>query len=219
VSLEQTSLSKVCTLSAFSVCLSIIFGASSLFRPSQDVPQSANVPLVLAIPNTEPPSQPSVSVTDQAGGEMATPSPWRHVSVPDRSGLIADLMAVPQQIGMTTNNADHLSSPAPSPQQALFAGVWAPDPSSCSLQSFRDGLLPTVINVEGASAGDTFCSFRNQQEMQTGWRMDALCSNKQQRWSARVHLSVNGDRLTWKSQRGSQSYTRCMSDLRVAQAH
>jgi hypothetical protein len=221
VSLSKTSLSKVCALSAFSVCASVIFGAGTLFRPvPQGIPHSAGTPIVVATPTAEAMSPVSVPDTAQALAEMTVAKPSPQVSVVDPAGLIADMMAVPQQIGMTANDADQVSAPAEPPQQqAMFVGVWAPDASSCSLQSFRDGLLPTVINLEGASAGDTFCSFKNQQQMQTGWRVDALCSNKRERWSARVHLSVNGDRLIWRSQRGSQSYARCTSDLRVAQAH
>jgi len=117
-------------------------------------------------------------------------------------------------------NPDQGSGANPVPdQQATFVGVWAPDASSCSLRNFKDGLLPTVINLDGAAAGDTFCSFKNQQQTQTGWRIDALCSNKQEQWSTRVHLSMSGNRLIWKSKRGSQAYTRCLTDMRMAQVH
>jgi len=221
VSLSKTSLSKVCTLSAFSVCVSIIFGAGTLLRPvPQGLGHSAGTPVLISTAITEPTSELSVPDTAQAVTETTAAKPWPEVTVPNPSDLIADMMAVPQQIEMTANSADPVAASAQSAmQQATFVGVWAPDASSCSLRSFRDGLLPTVINQEGASAGQTFCSFKNQQQVQGGWRMDALCSNKQERWSARVHLSVSGDRLIWRSQRGSQSYARCTSDLRVAQEH
>lgn len=150
---------------------------------------------------------------------ISTPSaePLIDENAPDPSRLVADMMAVPQFIAAA--NPDHAAAGASAaPPQATFVGVWAPDATSCSLQNFKDGLLPTVINNEGASAGDTFCNFKNQQRTPAGWRVDAHCSNKQEQWSTRVHLSATADRLLWKSKRGTQAYTRCTNDLRMAEA-
>jgi len=116
-----------------------------------------------------------------------------------------------------SSNSDQ-DSESPTQHDAIV-GIWAPDASSCSLQNFKDGLLPTVINRDGASAGDTFCGFRNQRQTDTGWRMDALCTNKQEQWTTHVQLIIKGDRLTWKSKRGSQAYTRCTSGVRMADSH
>ena len=223
MALQKIWLSKLCTLSAFLVCFSVIFGVGPWFKTvPQEVPHSASAPVVIAMLAAQPPPEVTAPDSSRLDAEMVTAQPWPEVSVPNPSRLLADMMAVPQQIGMITtpNAADQVATPEqPREQQATFVGVWAPDASSCSLQNFRDGLLPTVINVDGASAGDTFCSFKNQQQIQTGWRMDALCSNKQEQWSTRVHLSTSGDRLIWRSKRGSQTYTRCMNDLRMAQVH
>src|SRR5690349_20619426 len=99
-------------------------------------------------------------------------------------------------------NADQEGESATATQQDAIVGIWAPDASSCSLQNFKDGLLPTIINRDGASAGDTFCGFHNQRQTDTGWRMDALCTNKQEKWTTHVQLIVKGDRMIWKSKRG-----------------
>jgi len=174
----------------------------------------------MATLSTEPPSNVRVPDPPQLLAEVTTAQPFPELNVPNPSRLIADMMAVPHQIGITPNATDPVATPTESASpQATFVGVWAPDVSSCSLRDFRDGLLPTVINLEGASAGDTFCSFKKQQQIQAGWRMDALCSNRQEQWSTRVHLSMSGDRLIWRSKRGVQAYTRCSNDVRVAQAH
>src|SRR4051812_12043211 len=45
--------------------------------------------------------------------------------------------------------------------QATIVGVWAPEASPCTVRNFRGGFLPTIINTDGAWAGDTFCMFRN----------------------------------------------------------
>ena len=140
----------------------------------------------------------------------------------DPTQFAAEHVAVLQQMGMAVAPSatfDQTGDSNPTMRQGMIVGVWAADASSCSLQNFKDGLLPTVINFDGASAGDTFCGFKNQSQTETGWRVDALCSNKQEQWTTKVHLIVKGDRLVWKSKRGSQTYTRCMNDFRMAEAH
>lgn len=100
--------------------------------------------------------------------------------------------------------------------QATIVGIWAPDVSSCSLRDFRQGLLPTIINTDGAWAGETFCTFSNQKQTPTGWRVVANCMNADERWTAQVRLTIKGDRLTWASRRGTQVYRRCAPDFRTA---
>jgi hypothetical protein len=99
-----------------------------------------------------------------------------------------------------------------------IVGVWAPDAGTCSARSFRDGVLPTVINTDGAWAGDTFCMFTKQKQTETGWSVVAKCSNPGERWTSHVRLTVNENRLTWTSKRGTQAYTRCAPDVLMAQA-
>jgi hypothetical protein len=100
--------------------------------------------------------------------------------------------------------------------QVAIAGVWAPDAGSCSLRDFRKGLLPTVINSDGAWAGETFCMFKNHKETEQGWSVVAACSNSRDQWTTRVSLTVKGERLVWTSRRGTQTYTRCAPDFMVA---
>jgi hypothetical protein len=224
--LPQLSLSKLSTLCAFSICFAVIFGAGALVAPApQEAPPSFSTLIVAATRSAEV-ATPNAEVAAQTAEVAAqTAEPNVEENAPDLSRFVAEMMAVSFQMGATVPspspaNPDQDGAAAATPQQqATFVGIWAPDASSCSLRNFRDGLLPTVMNLDGASAGDTFCSFKNLQQMQTGWRMDAHCSNKQEQWSTRVYLSVNGDRMIWKSKRGSQAYTRCTNDLRMAQVH
>jgi hypothetical protein len=95
-------------------------------------------------------------------------------------------------------------------------GVWAPDGTACSLREFRQGMLPTIINSDGAWAGETFCTFRNQKPTDDGWRVVATCSNGTGHWTNEVRLSVKGERLVWSSRRGTQIYTRCGPDFLLA---
>jgi hypothetical protein len=90
-----------------------------------------------------------------------------------------------------------------------FVGTWAADTASCT--SF-----PTVIQLSGAKAGDASCSFGKIQRANAIWTVSATCSDTQERWSARVRLNLSGSKLTWTSQRGSQTYIRCEPGLTVA---
>jgi len=99
-----------------------------------------------------------------------------------------------------------------------FVGIWGADASACSPRLNRKGLLPAVIDGKGAWAGETFCAFKGKKQTADGWNVVASCSNAHDRWTANIRLVVNGDRLTWTSQRGSQSYFRCRLELRMARA-
>jgi hypothetical protein len=97
-----------------------------------------------------------------------------------------------------------------------IVGIWAPDNGACSARYFREGMLPTIINTDGAWAGETFCIFRNQKQTETGWKVVASCSNPREHWVTDVRLTVKDNRLIWTSKRGSQAYTRCAPDFLMA---
>jgi hypothetical protein len=93
-----------------------------------------------------------------------------------------------QETPTTPDFDDNRTAPA----QATIVGVWAPDASPCRARNFREGFLPTIINTDGAWAGDMFCIFRNQKKTETGWGVIANCSNSRERWTAQVRLFVKG---------------------------
>jgi hypothetical protein len=99
-----------------------------------------------------------------------------------------------------------------------YTGMWGADQSACSTTN-RKRLLPTIIDADGARAGETFCRFKKKQETQSGWNVVANCSNGRERWVANVRLKVQGERLTWSSERGSQAYVRCEPGMTVALAN
>lgn len=94
-----------------------------------------------------------------------------------------------------------------------FAGIWAPNAKACSPQIKRQGLLPAVINSQGAWAGETTCAFNTTRRVGNTWHFAAVCSDTRTKWKANVRMVVNGNRLTWTSQRGTQSYVRCQQGL------
>ena len=109
-------------------------------------------------------------------------------------------------------------STAESTKDMVVAGVWAPDASACSSTQNRKRLIPAVITADGASAGDTFCAFKKKRQTESGLDVVANCSNSKQRWTAKVRLTVNGNRLVWSSERGTQAYLRCEPHFRMAEA-
>lgn len=124
--------------------------------------------------------------------------------------------AVPAGATAGSENDRPASEPAAQADDAI-AGVWAPDGSACSLRDFREGTLPTVINMNGAWAGETFCVFKNRKRIEAGWRVVASCFNPREHWTTGVRLTTRDHRLTWTSKRGEQIYTQCSSDfLRTA---
>ena len=103
-------------------------------------------------------------------------------------------------------------------QSETFVGIWGVDASACSPRLNRKGFLPAVIDGEGAWAGETFCAFERKKRTAGGWDVVANCSNTHDRWTANVRLIINGDQLTWTSERGSVSYLRCQPGLGVARS-
>jgi len=101
-------------------------------------------------------------------------------------------------------------------RQPLFVGIWVPQGGTCSIRSFKEGSLPAVITEQGAWAGETFCLFKNLKRTGTQWKAVASCSNPKEDWTTDVQLSVKAHRLIWKSKSGTQSYSRCSSDILVA---
>ena len=77
----------------------------------------------------------------------------------------------------------------------------------------RHGLLPALISSEGAWAGETTCSFKTGKRVGNTWTFAAVCSDTRRRWKANVRMSVRGNRLTWSSERGKQTYVRCPRGL------
>jgi hypothetical protein len=99
-----------------------------------------------------------------------------------------------------------------------FSGVWGADASACSARTNKKGMLPTLINDGGAWAGETSCRFKDKKQTNDGWSVVAACSSPRERWTSTVRLKVTGPRLTWSSERGTQSYVRCEQGPMMAAA-
>jgi hypothetical protein len=98
-----------------------------------------------------------------------------------------------------------------------FVGIWAADARACSALD-RSGFLLTVIDTDGARAGETLCAFESKSQTKLGWDVVARCSNSREHWTANINPSVKDNHLSWKSQRGTQTYLRCQREEMMAQA-
>ncbi len=159
------------------------------------------------------PSMESPSVVEVAYSETQPAAPQQAVETVQAAPRSRSSR---QPLQSRNPSADHADPE--SVKKAAIVGVWTPDEGTCSARTLRAGVLPAVISAEGAWAGETFCAFKDKKETETGLRVVAKCSNPRERWTANVHLTVNDNRLTWTSKRGTQTYTRCAPDVLMAAA-
>jgi hypothetical protein len=132
-------------------------------------------------------------------GDIRVQTPGRNVPVADSEGTRENKLLNDDAVNMS------------------FVGIWAADARACSALN-RSGFLLTVIDTDGARAGETLCAFESNRQTKLGWDVVARCSNSHERWTANVSLSVKDNRLSWKSQRGTQTYLRCQREEMMAQA-
>jgi hypothetical protein len=144
-------------------------------------------------------SEPGPRNAAESNGLIEPPTGERNVPVADSEGT--------RENKLLTDDAVNMS----------FVGIWAADARACSALD-RSGFLLTVIDTDGARAGETLCSFESKRQTKLGWDVVARCSNSHERWTANVSLSVKDNRLSWKSQRGTQTYLRCQREEMMAQA-
>jgi hypothetical protein len=84
-----------------------------------------------------------------------------------------------------------------------FTGGWGTDLAEC-----RDS--PIKITARRVEAFGTACEFRStERESSNVWRLRAECANKTKRWNANIRLTVSTSKLTWSSERGTETYVRC----------
>jgi hypothetical protein len=169
-------------------------GAADVSEPAKQPIEPTSISVVEVAASASPPA-----TAKNADGEVQ--------SGPPQQDLAAAVPAA--QPGGDQANPDLM-------KRAAIVGIWAPDAGTCSARDFREGMLPAVINADGAWAGDTFCIFADKKETETGWSVLAKCSNPREHWTAKVRLTVHNNRLTWTSRRGTQIYTRCAPDVRMA---
>jgi hypothetical protein len=100
-------------------------------------------------------------------------------------------------------------APTPAPVSAEYVGIWGPTAEACGSRSRRRGYIPATITQDRARAGRTICTFHDTRRTGSAWVTSAECSDRGRHWSSQVRLTVEGDHLTWSSNRGTSAYIRC----------
>ena len=114
------------------------------------------------------------------------------------SGLTAD----DQWDGQTERT---LMAEQPVRASETFVGRWAEEAADCN----TPGGSPIRISVRQAEKNGTVCKFGAPLRDGSAWRVQAVCTGRGKTWNANVSLSIAGDRLTWSSERGTDSFVRC----------
>jgi hypothetical protein len=101
------------------------------------------------------------------------------------------------------------ADPKPEPPAARekFVGTWWPD--ACPSQAERRTAVPMVLGEDRARAGTASCTFLKKTPGGAGWSIVARCSDGAKTWTANIRLALAGRRLSWVSERGTQTYLRC----------
>ena len=88
-----------------------------------------------------------------------------------------------------------------------FVGEWAEEVVDC--KPSHAGGAPLRISVRQAEKSGAVCKFGPALREGSAWRLPADCTAGGKSWNSNVRLSVSGDRLTWSSERGTDSFVRC----------
>ncbi len=89
-----------------------------------------------------------------------------------------------------------------------FVGRWALDADECQQ---RDEGAQLVISSRSAETASGKCDFRSfKQETENSWRIRAVCSASGRSWSADIGLRLAGPQLHWSSEKGVETYVRCL---------
>jgi hypothetical protein len=212
----RVRLHRLSAIPALLVCYAVVFNFGPFAKAPQreaarEIPQRSIAALHVAERRALPDDRPDQPQSSAASAGRVASIGSAEVDVAQTSLRPLDLTPASAPVSPIPNS-DIKTANGPT-QQATIEGIWAPNASSCSLRDLRDGSLATIIGMEGARAGDTYCAFKKQKQTPTGWRVVASCSNSLEHWTADVRLTVKDDHLTWISRRGSQIYTRCAPDV------
>jgi hypothetical protein len=148
-------------------------------------------------------SAPAETAPAAVAAEPTSPTPTPESPV---LGQSETARSDPAQPDVETASA---ADPKPEPPSARekFVGTWWPD--ACPSQAERRTAVPMVLGEDRARAGTASCTFLKKTPAGVGWSIVARCSDSGRTWTANIRLTLAGRRLSWASERGTQTYLRC----------
>jgi hypothetical protein len=163
-------------------------------QPSQE--RVAEAPAVPA--TSEPLSETgSVGVRPEPAPEVAAPTP-----APSPQQKVA---ALPKAQPLKARASEPPDEPAPAREK--LTGTWWP--SSCPKAKDRKNAVSMELAENRAKAGGASCTFLKKTQAGAAWTVVAKCSDGKASWTAHIRLVLEGKRLQWASERGTQTYQRC----------
>ena len=141
----------------------------------------------------------SVGVRPEPPPEPAAPAPA--VAAPSSQKVAA----LPPAERLHTRPAEAPAEPASAPQK--LTGTWWP--TACPKPKYRRSAVPMVLAENRARAGAASCTFLKKTQAGAAWTVVAKCSDGHASWTANIRLVLDGKRLQWASERGTQTYQRC----------
>jgi hypothetical protein len=185
--------------------------------PTPVAPPAA--PNAIVPPALEPAAAPPAPAPASSTSETAPTGPGSE-PVPPRSTSPAQ-GAVPEpgdagpspaaQPASATPQAAASEPRADAPVQlGPILGTWWAD--ACPKPAERRTAVPMVLGEDRARAGAASCTFQKKTQAAGAagaWSIVARCSDGSSSWTAHIRLTLTGKRLSWSSERGTQTYVRC----------
>jgi hypothetical protein len=139
----------------------------------------------------------SVGVRPEPAPEVAAPTP-----APSPQQKVA---ALPKAQPLKARASEPPDEPAPAREK--LTGTWWP--SSCPKAKDRKNAVSMELAENRAKAGGASCTFLKKTQTGPAWTVVAKCSDGKASWTAHIRLVLEGKRLQWASERGTQTYQRC----------
>ncbi|MFL5004712.1 MAG: hypothetical protein ACJ8DU_05940 [Microvirga sp.] len=171
--------------------------------PAEPKPAGPPTTVTAAAPPPAATSAPAETAPAAVAAEPASPAPSPESPV---LGQSETARSDPAQPDVETASA---ADPKPEPPAARekFVGTWWPD--ACPSPAERRTAVPMVLGEDRARAGAASCTFLKKTPGGAGWSIVARCSDGTKTWTANIRLALAGRRLSWASERGTQTYLRC----------
>ena len=171
--------------------------------PAEPKPAGPSTAASTAAPPPAATSAPAETAPAAVAAEPASPAPTPESPVLGQSETARSDPAPPDV--ETASAAD--PKPEPPAAREKFVGTWWPD--ACPSQAERRTAVPMILGEDRARAGTASCTFLKKTPGGAGWSIVARCSDGAKTWTANIRLALAGRRLSWASERGTQTYLRC----------
>ena len=129
-------------------------------------------------------------------------------SVERSAGIVSALQSrePPTHAGLAESSQLNRPNPSSVRAAATFVGGWTDDGDRCR----PDKKMPLVISPRAAKTAYGECDFGSvARESANRWRVAAICTADGRFWRAHIALKLAEPKLTWSSERGTATYTRC----------